>query len=267
MHYYQRNIGDYARDTGHLTVLEHGLYALMLDWYYLNERPITDFDLLRISRGMVNEARTILSEYFKETEDGWVHSYADRIIAAYHAKAETNRKNGQSGGRPRATSNPEETQTVTTANPTVTLTSNQEPITKKEQKQKTGSPTGSRLPTDWTLPDDWRLWAQHERPDVDADREADKFRDFWHGKAGKDARKADWLATWRNWIRRADGSRSRTAPQQQPGKRMQALMRLEAMKNGLGDSGNHNGDSAPLLLGTGPGAGFGNGRGNGSGVG
>jgi hypothetical protein len=31
--------------------------------------------------------------------------------------------------------------------------------------------------------------------------EADKFRDFWCSKSGKDATKVDWLATWRNWIR------------------------------------------------------------------
>lgn len=267
MHYYQRNIGDYARDTGHLTVLEHGLYALMLDWYYLNERPITDFDLKRISRGMVDEARTILCEFFKETPDGWVHSYADRIIEAYHAKAETNRKNGQTGGRPRARENPEETQTVSTENPTVTLTNNHKPITNNQEKQKTGSPTGSRLPADWELPDDWFAWAKQERPDVDPLRESFTFRDYWHGVAGAKGRKADWQATWRNWIRRADGMRSRPAQQQQPGKRMQAIMRLEAMKNGMGNAGNHHGDSETFLLGAGPGAGSGTGRGNGSGMG
>ena len=28
------------------------------------------------------------------------------------------------------------------------------------------------------------------------------FRDFWHAKAGKDAAKIDWDATWRGWCRR-----------------------------------------------------------------
>lgn len=147
MHYYQRNIGDYARDTGHLSVLEHGLYVLMLDWYYLNERPITDFDLKRISRGMVDEAKTVLCEYFKETEYGWIHSYADRVIEAYHQKAEKNRKNGQMGGRPKADGNPEETQTVSERNPTVTLTNNQEPITKKSKS--TVQRTAARFPDFW----------------------------------------------------------------------------------------------------------------------
>ncbi|WP_338024808.1 hypothetical protein [Bartonella vinsonii] len=28
-----------------------------------------------------------------------------------------------------------------------------------------------------------------------------KFRDYWKARAGKDATKIDWQATWRNWIR------------------------------------------------------------------
>lgn len=63
------------------------------------------------------------------------------------------------------------------------------------------SPRGTALPKDWTLPDDWRTWAVKERPDVDVVLAADSFRDFWIGKAGKDGRKADWQATWRNWVR------------------------------------------------------------------
>lgn len=38
---------------------------------------------------------------------------------------------------------------------------------------------------------------------AEVDRQAIRFRDFWIAKAGKDAAKQDWQATWRNWIRRA----------------------------------------------------------------
>lgn len=81
----------------------------------------------------------------------------------------------------------------------------QEQEQEQEQKKSRGarSPTGSRLPADWTLPDDWLAWARKERPGLDIVQEGEKFRDFWHSKAGKDGRKADWKATWRNWIRNA----------------------------------------------------------------
>jgi hypothetical protein len=66
---------------------------------------------------------------------------------------------------------------------------------------------GSRLPAGWSLPDEWKRWAVAKRPEWDERHvleESLKFRDWWHAKAGKDARKADWFATWRVWIRRAD---------------------------------------------------------------
>ncbi|WP_239482858.1 hypothetical protein [Paraburkholderia sp. C35] len=40
--------------------------------------------------------------------------------------------------------------------------------------------------------------------------EAEKFRDYWAAKSGKDATKHDWPATWRNWIRNAGPMRAAT---------------------------------------------------------
>jgi hypothetical protein len=42
-----------------------------------------------------------------------------------------------------------------------------------------------------------------EHPRINLDAEHAKFVDYWHAKAGRDARKANWDATWRNWVRRA----------------------------------------------------------------
>jgi len=62
----------------------------------------------------------------------------------------------------------------------------------------------SRLPPTWLLPDDWRKWAEEVRPDIDVALTADKFRDYWIAKPGKEGRKLDWLATWRTWVRKED---------------------------------------------------------------
>lgn len=77
---------------------------------------------------------------------------------------------------------------------------------KQEDKTREASPTGSRLPADWSLPSDWKQWAVSERPDVDPIREASTFADYWTSVAGSKGRKADWQATWRNWIRRANST-------------------------------------------------------------
>lgn len=58
-----------------------------------------------------------------------------------------------------------------------------------------------RLPEDFEPDLDWAVKAG--MPADVARRERDKFRDYWRARAGKDALKADWPATWRNWIRRS----------------------------------------------------------------
>lgn len=79
----------------------------------------------------------------------------------------------------------------------------------QEQEQDRGapsasppkSPRGTALPKDWSLPDDWKAWATKERPDIDVVTVAESFRDYWVAKPGKEGRKSDWQATWRNWVR------------------------------------------------------------------
>lgn len=40
MNFYKHFIGDYARGTGHLSMLEHGAFRLMLDHFYGAGRPL-----------------------------------------------------------------------------------------------------------------------------------------------------------------------------------------------------------------------------------
>jgi len=66
---------------------------------------------------------------------------------------------------------------------------------------------GTRLPHGWQLPDDWQAWAEQVRPDWTPQgiiRESITFRDYWLAKSGANGSKMDWLATWRNWIRRCE---------------------------------------------------------------
>ena len=73
---------------------------------------------------------------------------------------------------------------------------------------------GARLPDDWKLPKAWGEWALTEftawTPEI-VRLEAEKFADHWHAKAGKDACKTDWQATWRNWCRSDIAQRGKPA--------------------------------------------------------
>ena len=84
---------------------------------------------------------------------------------------------------------------------------------KREAVAKSAAPTpdlppipeslkrGTRLSLE-SLPDDWRDFCQAERPDLDPERIWAIFQDHWRGKARQAGVKLDWLATWRNWVRR-----------------------------------------------------------------
>lgn len=88
--------------------------------------------------------------------------------------------------------------------------------TEKKTRER-ASPVGSRLPIGWTLTPDLIAFAAQEGFSLDeTNRIAEQFRDHWLAAAGAKARKADWTATWRSWIRREtkgspNGGKSSTA--------------------------------------------------------
>ncbi|WP_435310660.1 hypothetical protein [Primorskyibacter sedentarius] len=80
--------------------------------------------------------------------------------------------------------------------------------------EKPTRPTrGTRLKLE-SLPDDWQAFARKERPDIDARNEFATFRDYWIAQPGQKGVKVDWDATWRNWVRRCNGT-PRTPQQRQ----------------------------------------------------
>jgi hypothetical protein len=61
--------------------------------------------------------------------------------------------------------------------------------------------TSYRLPEEWQPKEnDIRIMKEHF-PSIDLKLETHAFRDYWASVAGARGKKADWDATWRNWIR------------------------------------------------------------------
>jgi uncharacterized protein YdaU (DUF1376 family) len=98
LQWYPKYPGDYARDTSHLTMLEHGAYTLLMDHYYSTGKPLPANEdanaptlaltsnprLYRICRATSKQEQDavdyIISEFFV-LEDGRYHqSRADREI-------------------------------------------------------------------------------------------------------------------------------------------------------------------------------------------
>ena len=106
MNWYKRYIGDYQRDTGHLTMVDHGAYCLLLDIYYATAVPLPlDRKVLyRMVRATERPERRsvdrILTEFWQRTETGWVNKRAEKEIARAASRAEINRENASSGSKP-----------------------------------------------------------------------------------------------------------------------------------------------------------------------
>ncbi|MFA5925198.1 MAG: YdaU family protein [Methylococcaceae bacterium] len=142
MHYYQFHIGDYRKDTAHLIPIEHYIYRSLIDWYFLDEKPIPKITQSVIRRLMLGSeyivnVENVLSDFFVLSDDGYRHKRIDKEIEEYHGKCVKNKDNGIKGGRPKKTqsvilNNPD----VTQNNPTVTLTINQEPLTNNHKPTK-----------------------------------------------------------------------------------------------------------------------------------
>ncbi len=90
MHYYQHHIGDYRKDTSHLTLLEHGIYRQLLDLYYISEKPLDANALRLICARTADEqamAMQLLNEFFIKDGDKYSHARCDAEIELYHGKS------------------------------------------------------------------------------------------------------------------------------------------------------------------------------------
>jgi uncharacterized protein YdaU (DUF1376 family) len=89
VNYYEHHLGDWAKDTVHLTMLEEGAYRRLVDVYYVKEKPlpVAIRDIYKLARAAARPERdavdSILREFFHEREDGWHHKRCDEELARY----------------------------------------------------------------------------------------------------------------------------------------------------------------------------------------
>lgn len=78
------------------------------------------------------------------------------------------------------------------------------PREREREKETTGTrKRGTRIPEGFAVDDVMRQWAiDNSLGHLDLKAITIEFVDYWIGVAGQRGVKADWAATWRNWIRR-----------------------------------------------------------------
>lgn len=98
MNFYKRYMGDYTRDTSHLSLTEHGAYTVLLDVVYGTAKPLPAdmeslFRICRASNSMERRAvESVANQFFPINGDGLRHNErADREIQSHQEQAEINR--------------------------------------------------------------------------------------------------------------------------------------------------------------------------------
>lgn len=235
MHFYKFNIGDYASHTRHLSPLEDIAYRRLLDVAYSSELPLTK-DIRQLSR-LINmrenqqEIEDVLKEFWVEIEEGWISNRVLKEIEATGGKSEKAKESAkmrwdnvrkakamreESEGNANAQekhANASENDATQDPRQQDPLPTTQDPIPKTQTKSKDLPPPpalpekkATRLPKDWVLPKTWGDWALAEYPLCtagDVREMADSFKDHWIANASRaTGKKDDWLATWRNWVRK-----------------------------------------------------------------
>jgi uncharacterized protein YdaU (DUF1376 family) len=96
MFYYKRNIGDYHKKAGRLSILQHGTYTLLIDACYDREKFPTREEAIDWVWASTNEeieaVDLVLRRFFQNVGGIFVQSRIAEEIDEYHKKAETNRR-------------------------------------------------------------------------------------------------------------------------------------------------------------------------------
>lgn len=217
MNYYRRYLGDYARDTKHLSMLEHGAYTLLLDALYATERPLPG------DRGLIfkicgastkrekNAVESVLSQFFVLQPTGFSQKRYEEELSASTVRVNAARDNGAKGGRPYKTETQEEaTGLAKKSSPSSIL----QPNTKEESKSK-HAPSGA---TKTSFSKVFALSAQMrsfaiDRGVANPDAEFEAFADHHQAKGSKFH---NWEAAWRTWCRNSEKFRGGRNGARQP---------------------------------------------------
>ena len=132
MHFFQHHIGDYAKDTSHLTWDEDMAYTRLLRAYYAKEAPIPEAETYRLARASTRGQRgavdAVLKEFFNLGPDGWHNKRADEEIVVSREKSERARDSANKLWQSKR-SNANAMPTLSEGN----APNNQEPITNNQE--------------------------------------------------------------------------------------------------------------------------------------
>jgi uncharacterized protein YdaU (DUF1376 family) len=143
MHYYKRNIGDYAKKAGRLSMLEHGAYTLLLDACYDRERFPTLDEAIEWTWARtdaeIEAVKFVLSRFFTLEDGRYVQARIAEEVAKYH---ETSTKNAQIAAEREAKRKQTARSVHATSPAEHEAPPNQEPLTNNQEPKENMAKTG-----------------------------------------------------------------------------------------------------------------------------
>ena len=154
MHYYKRNIGDYAKKAGRLSMLQHGSYTLLIDACYDRETFPTIDEAIEwtwaSSDTEVEAVKFVLSRFFTIDKDGcYVQDRILQELLEYHAKADTNKRIAIERETKRRENNTERVPSVDASSP------NHKPLTINQEPKKIATVVACPSEMDESIWEDW----------------------------------------------------------------------------------------------------------------
>lgn len=154
----------------------------------------------RTTEGAVFSRRMVRDEALRNTRAAGGKGGAEHgIKGAEH---------GSKGGRPAKPRGVSDAPLETPLKPPPSSSSSSSALAEEKENPPAsrGSPTtkGSRLGLDWEPGETGLAFAEQQGlRNGKASAELARFRDYWASQPGQKGVKADWQATWRNWVRKA----------------------------------------------------------------
>lgn len=227
MHYYQFNISDYRKRTGHLTLLEHAIYRSLIDTYYLEELPLCG-DIAKLMR--THSARSkdekeafnaVIDEFFVLSDSGYHHEKCDQELIKIYNKSAKARASAKARWE-KHDATVMRTHSEGNANGMLPNTYNLTPNNLTPKDQEIVPPKEKAKPRQqFTKPDLMEVYEYLVTRGINqstARVEAEKFGDHYSSngwKVGKNPMK-DWKASVRNWTKNLGqqfGQQQQQAPQ------------------------------------------------------
>ena len=142
MNYYPFNIGDYAKHTKYLSMVQDLAYRRLIDLYYVTEGPIAaNVEDIAESIGLVDhiqDVSKVLSKFFLISEGFYRNTRCDEVISEYHAKADRAKGANKSRWKNKKYDSDMKSDTNSDMKSERNLipTKNQEPITNNQVKEE-----------------------------------------------------------------------------------------------------------------------------------